>query len=83
MLLEAELSVTLEIVTLAVENPPVTLSGALIVTVCGVAVPLSAPLKPVNEYPLLAVALTWTEVPLLYHPLAGLIVPPAEADVVR
>jgi hypothetical protein len=31
----------------------------------------------------LAVAITWTEAPLLYHPLAGLIVPPVEADVVR
>jgi hypothetical protein len=65
------------------ENPAVTLSAAFIVTVCGVPVPLSAPLKPENEYPLLAVAITWTEAPLLYHPLAGLIVPPVEADVVR
>jgi hypothetical protein len=55
----------------------VTVAGALMVRFCGVVVPVRAPLKPVNWYPLLAVALTATTAPLLIHPLGGLIVPPA------
>jgi hypothetical protein len=55
------------------------------VTVCGDVVPESPPLKPENVYPLLGVALTDGVVPLLYQPLAGLIVPSADglAAVVR
>jgi hypothetical protein len=49
MLFEAELSVTFEMLTGVIEKLAVTLFGALMVTGCGVAVPLSAPLKPENE----------------------------------
>jgi hypothetical protein len=66
-------------------NPAVTDAAALIVTFCGVAVPVSPPLNPLNVYPAFAVALTATTAPALYHPLPGVIVPPADglADVVR
>jgi hypothetical protein len=68
-----------------VPNVAVTVAAADIVTFCGVVVPLSAPVNPVNWYPAFAVALTLTTVPALYHPLDGAIVPPAEglADVVK
>jgi uncharacterized SAM-binding protein YcdF (DUF218 family) len=56
----------------------VTLKGPFIVTFCGVAVPVSAPLNPENVYPEAALALTETTAPALYHPVAGLIVPPAD-----
>lgn len=58
----------------------VTLSGPFIVRYCGVVVPPRLPLKPEKTYPLAAEALTWTTTPLLYHPLAGLIVPPWAGD---
>jgi hypothetical protein len=73
------------IVVVGSTKPAVVLAGAFIVTFCGLAVPVSAPLKPLNRYPVLAEALTATTVPVLYHPLAGLTVPPATglAAVVR
>jgi hypothetical protein len=58
-------------------KPAVTDSGPLIVTFCGFVVPASAPENPLNWYPDAAVALTDTTDPALYHPVAGLIVPPA------
>jgi hypothetical protein len=61
----------------------VTLLGAFMVRFCGVVVPLRAPVKPENWKPLLAVAATETTAPLVYQLLAGLIVPPALAAVVR
>ena len=76
----ATVTLTCEIV-----NAAVTERGPLIVTFCGVVVPVNAPENPPNWYPLLAVAPTATTTPALYHPLAGLIVPPAVglAAVVR
>jgi hypothetical protein len=56
--------------------------GPLRVSVCGVDVPLSAPENPVNQYPPPAVALTGT-VPAFCQPLAGEMLPPLPADVVR
>src|ERR1035438_8602513 len=50
---------------------------------CGLVTPLSAPVKPENWYPLLAWALTEGDDPALYQPLAGWIVPPLAAAVVR
>ena len=44
---------------------------------------MRAPLKPENANPGFAVALTEAVAPLLYQPLAGLIVPPVPALVVR
>jgi hypothetical protein len=66
-------------------NVAVTVTGPLIVTVCGVVVPVSPPVNPLNWYPLFTAALTETALPALYQPLAGLIVPPADglAAVVR
>ena len=60
----------------------VTVAALLSVSVCGVAVPLSAPPNPVNVYPPAGAALTWT-VPAFCHPLAGEMLPPALAEVVR
>src|SRR5262249_36787843 len=57
--------------------------GALMVTLWGVVVPVRSPLNPENVKPRLAVALTGTIVPLLYQALAGLIVPPVPALVVK
>ena len=54
----------------------VTLLGAVMLRVCGVVVPVRAPLNPTKEYPALGAALTTTESPLLYQPLPGLIIPP-------
>jgi hypothetical protein len=73
------------VIATVVPNVAVTVVAADIVTFCGVVVPLSAPVNPVNWYPAFAVALTDTTVPALYHPLDGAIVPPADglADVVR
>jgi hypothetical protein len=61
----------------------VTDFGAFIVRVWGVTVPVRAPLKPENTNPGFAVALTEAVAPLLYQLLAGLIVPPVPALVVR
>ncbi len=63
----------------------VTVAAPFIVTFCGVVVPVNAPEKPLKVYPPLAVALTCTTVPLLCHPLDGLMLPPAVglAAVVR
>jgi hypothetical protein len=55
----------------------VTETGPFIVTLCGVAVPLNAPLNPVNENPGLAVALTGTMDPAAKNPVAGAIDPSA------
>jgi hypothetical protein len=59
-------------------NVAVTVAGPFMLTFCGVAIPESEPVKPVNPYPLFAAALTETTAPLLYHPLAGMTVPPAD-----
>jgi hypothetical protein len=61
----------------------VTDFGAFMVRFWGVVVPVRSPLKPENVNPLFAVALTETAAPLVYQPLAGLIVPPVLALVVR
>src|SRR5579863_3842567 len=52
----------------------VTLAGPVMIRFCGI-VPDSAPLKPMNWSPGLAVALIGTDVPLFTHSLAGLMVP--------
>lgn len=54
----------------------VTLLGAVILTFCGVAVPVRSPPNPENAGAPLAAALTVTTSPLLCHPLAGPIFPP-------
>ena len=63
----------------------VTLAGPFMVRICGVLAPDRPPLNPLKAYPLFAVALTETAVPLLYHPLLGVIDPPLDglAAVVR
>src|SRR5581483_10370701 len=53
-----------------------TLSVPLTVKYCGLAVPPRLPLNPEKTYPLAGVALTCTTEPLVYHPLAGEMVPP-------
>ena len=68
--------------TLEAPKLAVTEAGALSVRFCGVVVPLRAPLNPANWLPRLAVALTATTVPLLYHALPGAMVPPEPAEVV-
>jgi hypothetical protein len=55
----------------------VTLLGAVMLTFCVGAVPVRSPPKPENGDPPFALALTVTTSPLLCHPLAGLIFPPA------
>ena len=55
----------------------VTLTGPFRVTLCGVVVPESPPLKPLNTYGALAAALTETTLPALYQALAGPMLPPA------
>jgi hypothetical protein len=58
----------------------VSVIAPLMVTVREVELgPLVAlPLKPVNWYPLAGVAVIVTELPLLYQPLAGKMLPPPE-----
>src|SRR5689334_18234277 len=59
---------------------PVTLCGAVMAMVCGVAAPLSPPANPVKRNPGLADAATAVEVPAGYHP-APLTDPPEAGDV--
>ena len=62
----------------------VTVVGAPMVKLVGLAVPLIVPPpKPVKEYPALGVAVTWTVTPAVCHPLGGEMLPPVPADVVR
>jgi hypothetical protein len=61
----------------------VTERGPFMVGVCGLVEPLKPPLKPVNAYPALAAAVTSTDARSLYQPLAGLMLPPVPAAVVR
>ena len=60
-----------------------TVTGAFMVTFCGVVVPLNPLENPLKRFPALADALTETTEPALYQPLAGLMLPPAPALVVR
>jgi len=62
-----------DVMELVVALPKIarTFTGWFIVTLCGLTVPVSPPLKPVNGYPEFGVAVTWTTWPLLYQPLAG------------
>jgi hypothetical protein len=50
----------------------VTLTEPVIVRFCGLVVPLKAPEKPENKYPLAGVAVIWTCVPALYAQQGGL-----------
>jgi hypothetical protein len=49
----------------------VTVAVPVTVKFCGLAVPVRAPVKPENRYPLFGVAVMATTEPLLYQPLAG------------
>src|SRR5260370_178958 len=53
-----------------------TVFGAVMFKFCWGLVPWSAPLKPANEYPSLAVAFRTTAGPRVYQPLEGLMIPP-------
>jgi len=59
----------------------------LIVIETGVFVPeyepVPLPVQPPNVYPLVGVALIEIGVPLFFHPLAGLTVPPVPVIIVR
>jgi hypothetical protein len=75
-----------EVVTVLDTSAPklaLTETGAVMVAFCGVTVPLSPPLNPVNWNPALACAPTETTEPELYQPLTGVMLPPLPAVVVR